>query len=284
MFGRLLGISWTQEETSVGRTEQTLISDQDNAIIYEDVAPELEKSVHSYFHKFGVIVCDWLNDCGYVYCPGEAMAKNPKWCQPISKWKEYFHTWITNSDQQDLIDLSIFFDFRCIYGESELTNQLQKYLFETVDGQAGFFQHLTKNSLVHKPPVGLLGNILLESKGEHQETFDIKTAIMPISDFSRIYALKNRVGNPNSLDRLEGLLKKGIINRNTYEELKQAYNYLMQLRFKHQAEQIMENVSADNYINPNSLTQIEQKTLKNIFSQILSIQKKMSYDFTGEAV
>ncbi|MCK5457192.1 MAG: hypothetical protein KAI45_08705, partial [Melioribacteraceae bacterium] len=63
-----------------------------------------------------------------------------------------------------------------------------------------------------------------------------------------------------------------------------AYNYLMQLRFKHQSEQIMENVSADNYINPNSLTQIDQKTLKNIFTQILSIQKKLSYDFTGEAI
>ena len=269
---------------SVGRKEQTLISDQDNAIIYEDVPVELEKSVHTYFHDFAIKVCDWLNECGYVYCPGEAMAKNPKWCQSISKWKEYFHTWITNSDQQDLIDLSIFFDFRSIYGDSELTVQLQKHIVKTADGQAGFFQHLAKNSLLHKPPVGLLGKIVVESKGEHHEKFDIKSAIMPISDFARIYALKNKVSNPNSLARLDGLLKKGIINKNTYEELKQAYNYLMQLRFKHQSDQIMENVSADNYINPNNLTQIDQKTLKNIFTQILSIQKKLSYDFTGEAI
>ncbi|MEN8193854.1 MAG: DUF294 nucleotidyltransferase-like domain-containing protein, partial [Bacteroidota bacterium] len=269
---------------SAGRKEQTLFSDQDTAIIYEDVTAESERSVHTYFHNFGTKISDWLNECGYVYCPGEAMAKNPKWCQSISKWKEYFHTWITNSDQQDLIDLSIFFDFRCIYGDSELTDQLQKYLFKTAEGQAGFFQHLTRNSLLHKPPVGLLGKIVLESKGKHPETFDIKSAIMPISDFSRIYALKHKVSNPNSLARLDGLLKKGIINKTTYEELKQAYNYLMQFRFKHQSEQIMENVPADNYINPNSLTQIEQKTLKNIFTQILSIQKKLSYDFTGEAI
>ncbi len=269
---------------SVGRKEQTLTSDQDNGIIYEDVPIELEKYVHSYFHNLAIMVCDWLNDCGYVYCPGEAMAKNPKWCQPISKWKEYFHTWITNSDQQDLIDLSIFFDFRSIYGNSELTNQLQKHVLKTADGQAGFFQHLAQNSLVHKPPVGLLGNIVVESKGKHQKEFDIKSAIMPISDFARIYALKNKVGNSNSLARLEGLMKKGVINKTTYEELKQAYNYLMQLRFKHQSEQIMHNSLADNYVNPNNLTQIDQKTLKNIFSQILSIQKKLSYDFTGEAI
>ncbi len=269
---------------SVGREEQTLTSDQDNAIIYKEVPVEIEKSTHTYFHNLGVKVCDWLDDCGYVYCKGEAMAKNPKWCQSLSKWKEYFHTWITNSDQQDLIDLSIFFDFRCIYGDSELTDQLQKHLFKTADGQSGFFQHLTKNSLLHKPPVGLLGKIVVESKGKHQATFDIKSAIMPISDFCRIYALKNKVSSPNSLERLDGILEKGIINKTTYEELKQSYNYLMQLRFKHQSEQIMENIFADNYINPNGLTQVEQKTLKNIFTHILSIQKKLNYDFSGEAI
>ncbi|MBI9071183.1 MAG: cache domain-containing protein [Melioribacteraceae bacterium] len=267
---------------SVGREEQTLISDQDNAIIYEEVPPESEKLVHEYFHQLGTKVCDWLNDCGYVYCKGEAMAKNPKWCQSITQWEKYFYTWITNSDQQDLIDLSIFFDFRSIYGDENLTENLRKYLFKKVEGQAGFFQHLTKNSLLHKPPVGLLGNIVVESKGEHSETFDIKAATMPISDFCRIYALKNSISNTNSLERLDGLLEKGIINKTSYEELKQAYNYLMQLRFKHQSELEMENLEANNYINPSKLTQIEQKTIKNIFSQIISIQKKLSYDFSGE--
>lgn len=269
---------------SVGREEQTLISDQDNAIIYEDVEEELEESVHKYFHDLGTKICDWLNDCGYVYCPGEAMAKNPKWCQSISKWEKYFHTWITNSDQQDLIDLSIFFDFRCIYGATELTDQLREHLFKTAEGQSGFFQHLAKNSILHKPPVGLLGNIVVESKGEHHETFDIKSAITPISDFARIYALKNKVNNSNSIERLDSLSKKGVINSTTYEELKQAYNYIMQQRIKHQVEQIMESGTADNYINPSSLTHIEQKTLKNIFTQLLSIQKKLNYEFTGEAL
>lgn len=269
---------------SIGREEQALTSDQDNAIIYDDVPAEQSNRVHAYFKKLGTMVCDWLNECGYPYCEGEAMAKNPKWCQSVSKWKEYFHGWITKSEQQDLIDVSIFFDFRCIYGESELTNQLRKHVFKTAEGQAGFFQHLTKNCLLHKPPVGLTGKIVLKSKGEHQETFDIKSATMPVSDFCRIYALKNKVSNTNSIERLDGLLEKGIINRTTNEELKLAFNHLTYLRLKHQTVQIVTNIPADNYINPHELTQIEQNTLKNIFTQILSIQKKLSYDFTGEAL
>jgi len=269
---------------SIGREEQTLISDQDNAIIYEDVSDEISNSTHEYFTALGTKVCDWLNECGYIYCDGEAMAKNPKWSQPISRWEKYFYTWITNSDQQDLIDLSIFFDFRPIFGKNEIANRLQKHVSKVVEGQAGFFQHLAKNCLLHKPPVGFMGKIVVESKGEHSEKFDIKMATMPIIDFSRIYALKNNIGSTNTLERLSDLLNKGVIYSTNYAELKQAYNYLMQLRFRHQSNQLMENNPADNYINPEELTQIEQKTLKNIFSQILSVQKRLSYDFSGEAI
>ena len=109
-------------------------------------------------------------------------------------------------------------------------------------------------------------------------------ATMPIIDFSRIYALKNNIGSTNTLERLSDLLNRGVIYSTNYAELKQAYNYLMQLRFRHQSNQLMENNPADNYINPEELTQIEQKTLKNIFSQILSVQKRLSYDFSGEAI
>jgi CBS domain-containing protein len=269
---------------SAGRAEQTLISDQDNGIIIEDV-PESEKEQGiKYFQQLGTKVCDWLNDCGYVYCKGNAMAKNPKWTQLLQKWKDYFHGWIVNSNPQDLLELSIFFDFRCVYGEIELVGKLRDYLFKAAKGQAGFFQHLAKNSLYHKPPVGLLGKIVVESKGEHPKTFDIKTATMPVTDFARIYAIQNKIRNTNSLDRLHDLRDKGVIENHTYEELVQVYSYLMNLRFKHHASQITNNKEADNFIDPNEFTRLEQQTLKNAFSQISSIQKKLNYDFSGEAL
>jgi CBS domain-containing protein len=88
----------------------------------------------------------------------------------------------------------------------------------------------------------------------------------------------------NTLQRLEALLDKGIINRATLAELQQAYNTLMQLRFRHQLEQLMQQQPADNHINPAELTQIEEKNLRAVFAQVASIQKKMGYDFSGEAI
>ncbi len=269
---------------SGGRKELTLISDQDNAIIYEDVPEEKKRQTEKYFNELAEKVCVWLNDCGYVFCKGDAMAKNPKWSQPISQWKNYFHTWITTSDQQDLIDVSIFFDFRSVYGDKELASELRDYIFEASSGQAGFYQHLVKNCLLHKPPIGLLGNIVVESKGEHSETFDIKAATMPIIDFARIYSLKHKVKSTNTIERLNKLLDKGFINKTAFDELIHAYNFLMQLRFKHHAAKIESGDEIDNFINPKEFSQIEQTTLKNAFTQILSIQKKLNYDFSGEAL
>ena len=78
-------------------------------------------------------------ESGYEYCKGNSMASNPKWVQPVSKWKEYFTHWIYNSTPQDLLEISIFFDFRSVYGEQILTEELRDFLFETAQGQAGFF-------------------------------------------------------------------------------------------------------------------------------------------------
>lgn len=269
---------------SGGRRELNLISDQDNALVYADVPSGQAEQVQEYFLKLSQMVCGWLADCGYILCKGEAMAMNPRWCQPLSQWQDYFHTWITQSSPQDLIDLSIFFDFRCVYGNQELTDQLRQYLFKTAAGQAGFMQHLTRNSLQHKPPVGLLGRIVVESGGEHPETFDIKNATLFLIDYARIYAIREKIAETNTLERLSAILSKGVINKTTYDELVQAYNFLMQLRFKHHSTKITNNETADNFINPNSLTQIERNTLRHTFSQITSIQKKLSYDFSGEAI
>ncbi|MBN2572552.1 MAG: cache domain-containing protein [Ignavibacteriales bacterium] len=269
---------------SAGRNELMLTSDQDNALIYENVKPEIEPEVKKYFDKLSMKICDGLNECGYDYCNGEAMAKNPRWTQSLSTWKNNFHTWIVNSNPQDLIDLSIFFDFRCVVGKCELADELRNYIFIISEGQAGFYQHLAKNCLQHKPPVGFLGKIVLESKGEHPETFDIKNATVPIVDFSRLHSLKNKIANTNTFERLEELNRIGILNKSSYEELLDAYRTLTKFRFRHHSAAISSGLEPNNFINPSQLTELEITTLKSIFSYLVALQKKLSYDFSGDAL
>ena len=212
------------------------------------------------------------------------MAKNPQWCQPLSQWKTYFSDWIHAAEAEDLLQASIFFDFRCGFGEDSLIDELRQHLFGSLDGWSGFFRHMTENALNFKPPIGFFRNFVVESKGLHRNAFDIKSAMTPIVDFARVYALKNRIDETNTLERLDQLRIKKIISHQEYDELEKAYSFLMQLRFVRQITAVMDdNKKPDNYINPKKLTHIEQTMLKEIFKRVEKFQSKMNFEFIGIA-
>jgi len=269
---------------SEGRNEQTLKTDQDNAIIFEDVPEGEEEKAMAYFLAFGEMVCGLLDEAGYAFCTGNIMAKNPKWCQPLARWKSYFSEWIHAAGADDLLQATIFFDFRGGYGEMALIDSLREYLFETLDGWSGFFTPFSENALRLRPPIGFFKNFLVATKGKHKDTFDIKSAMTPIVDFARIYALKNGIAETNTLERLEQLRIKQVLKKKPYEELEKAYSFLLQTRFVRQVTAIMdESGKPDNYINPKKLTRIEQKMLKEIFTRVEKFQTRLEIDFIGRA-
>jgi CBS domain-containing protein len=268
---------------SEGRREQTLKTDQDNAIVYEDPSPGAAGLVHDYFIRVGDRVCTWLDRCGYRFCNANVMARNPKLCQPISVWKRYFAEWIHAAGPEELLYSSIFFDFRGAHGHLELIRRLRAHLLESLVGWPGFFRNLTENALLYKPPLGFFRNFVVESKGEHRNKFDIKHAMMPIVDYARIYALKRGLEETNTLERLDQLRVQEVILGKDYSEIEQGYSFLMQLRFARQVHAILgEGAPPDNYINPKELSGIEQRLLKEIFIRIGNLQTRLSFEFTGQ--
>jgi CBS domain-containing protein len=267
-----------------GRREQTFKTDQDNAIVFEDVPQEKHEEVKAYFLRFGELVCTWLDQAGYAFCEGDVMAKNPRWCQSLASWKKDFHGWIHAAEPEDLLQSSIFFDFRGAHGDMSLVDELRNFLFTSLEGWAGFFRHLTENALHFRPPIGFFRNFVVESRGKHRNAFDIKGALVPIVDFARIYALKHRIDETNTLDRLQQLSGKGVLSWDEYNELEQSYCFMMQLRFVRQITAVLdENEKPDNYINPKKLSRIEQTMLREIFKRIEKYQSKLEIDFTGVA-
>jgi CBS domain-containing protein len=269
---------------SEGRREQTLKTDQDNAILFEDVPGEFIDGVRGYFLRFGEKVCTWLDQVGYAFCKGDVMAKNPQWCQPLSAWKEYFSTWIATVEPEGLLQSSIFFDFRGGYGDRDLALQLRRHLFASFAERPNFFRYLAENSLYQKPPLGFFGNFIVESKGEHRDAFDIKSSMTTIVNFARTYALKHEIEETNTQERLNRLYLRRVLSWKDYNEIEQSYGYLMQLRFVRQVTAVMkENAMPDNYINPKTLSRIEQTMLREIFKSIERFQAKLSFDFIGVA-
>lgn len=268
---------------SEGRNEQTLKTDQDNAIIYEDLSRnEDTERANRYFLALADDICGWLNMAGYDYCDGNNMAQNPDWCQPLSVWEKYFDRWLDATSPEDLLYSSIFFDFRWAWGSKGLAADLNEFLFGSLGKWSGFFfKFMVENAFNFRPPLGFFRNIVVQSKGEHKDTFDIKRAMMPIIDFARIYSLRHGIRETNTLARLEKIYEKRVLTKSEYEDIVQSYQYLMNLRFLRQITAISEGGRADNFINPKNLTRIDQTMLKEIFKRIEGIQQKMSIEFTG---
>ena len=266
---------------SVGRSEQTLVTDQDNAIIYEDVEEDKKEETQAYFMALGEIVCKNLDQVGYHYCAGEIMAMNPKWCQPFSSWKNYFHHWITEATPQDLLEINIFFDFRNLYGERRFTETLRQFIDNRLQKNRFFFICFAQNVLLYKPPIGFFGKIVVDSSDEKPESFNIKNAMKLLLNFARIYSLQYGIAETNTLLRMEKLYEIGAIKKNIYKETVEVYNYLMQLRLKHQIIMMDSNLPPDNFINPKSLTDIELAMLKRALSHLSQVQTKIRFHFKG---
>jgi signal-transduction protein with cAMP-binding, CBS, and nucleotidyltransferase domain len=266
---------------SEGRQEQTLKTDQDNAIIFEDQNDQNTEQNQKYFLELAQKVNEWLDAIGYEYCVGEIMASNKRWCQPLAQWKTYFSTWIDNSDPESVLDTTIFFDFRIVYGDDKLVHQLREHVHEVVENKAVFFHHMMQSIQKFKPPVNLLGNIVTSSRENNAETLDIKKIMVPITGFARIYAVKNKLAETNTTRRLEKLQEHDIIKPKTINEALQAYDFLMVLRFKTQSNKMLQHNTIDNYIDINKLTEIELSTLKKTFSEISGLLTQLNFDFKG---
>ncbi len=186
------------------------------------------------------------------------------------------------SEEQEVIDLSIFFDFRTVYGETELTNELRQYIHKALLDKPSFLHHLAQNALAFKPPFRLPGNIYLSGGvTEHAGEINLKDAMMPMVSFARLYALRHHVNQTHTLKRIEALTERNVILSSSRDEITAAYDFLMQLRLQNQIAAIQSGRSPQNIIQPGKLGYIQQELLKQAFTQIAAVQKKVGYDFPG---
>jgi len=252
---------------SDGREEQTLRTDQDNAIVYGDgITDEGRK----YFLELAGRINRWLHDIGYEFCKGKIMAQNPDWCQPLNSWKEYFREWVANSDPESILDTSIFFDLRHVYGDRSMVDELRKDMFRHTESNNVFFSNLALS--VHRTKT--------VAYSEKQDGIDLKRAMIPVVGFARLYSLKNNINETNTVYRLRQLMNAGNIQKDFIHQAIKAYEFLMFLRYRHQTSSILQNKNPDNIIRTDSLTNIEKAALKTALSDVseLSAQLKLDYD------
>ncbi len=255
---------------SQGRREQTGVSDQDNCLIIDDAMTPADDA---YFEALAKYVSDGLDDVGFVYCPGDMMATNPRWRQPHRVWRGYFRDWIAEPDEEAQMLASVMFDLRPIAGKVELFRDLQAETLKRAKANSIFVRHMIGNSLKHTPPLGFWGGLSLIRSGEHKNRLDLKLAgVVPIVDLGRVYALKAGITALNTRDRIKAAGEAGVISAVGARDLLDAYDLIAETRLRHQAAQIAEGLPPDNFLDPGRFSDLERNHLRDAFMVVKTMQ------------
>ncbi len=258
---------------SQARLEQSAHSDQDNALIISDAMQEQDAD---YFEALCHAVSDGLNACGYIYCPGDAMATNAEWRLPLTQWQKKFSQWIARPEPRSLMYASIFFDLRPVTGDSSLFDALQQHMLKQIHDNDIFIAYLAAHSVKHRPPLGIFRNLVLIREGEHKDQLDLKhRGSAPIIDIARLLALVSGTTETHTLNRLAAARDAGKLSSAMCDDLSDAFNFIGDLRMEHQAQQIRQGLPPDNYLSPVNLSGLERQHLKNAFHVIKTMQETL---------
>ncbi len=231
---------------SEGRMEQTLVTDQDNALIMEGPKEA--------FLEFADRVNRDLDACGFPLCKGEIMARNPRWCLTLQEWRAVFDDWIRNNDPQALLHANIFFDFRALAGEARLAGVLRESVLAQTKANRAFCRALAQAALDTRPPLGLFAEL-------SNEEIDLKAlGARPFVDAARVLALA--AGSPETATsaRLRAAREK---------DAPEAFQFIQSLRLRLER----------NHVRRDELSEIERRVLKASFRRAALLQARLRLDF-----
>ncbi|MGL5397545.1 MAG: DUF294 nucleotidyltransferase-like domain-containing protein, partial [Shewanella sp.] len=262
---------------SQGRQDQAACSDQDNGLL---VAEEMDDFAKGYFDALTHAVCAGLDQCGYMFCPGNIMAQNPKWRMSLNQWQKVFEKWVITPEPKALMHASIFFDMRSVYGPQSLFDALQdKVLAQTKDNDI-FLAGMAGNSLIESPPLGFFRKFVLERDGSEVKGIDLKhKGNALINDIARVYALSAGIKEVNTAKRIRALMDANILNRKDALNLADAHEFIAHMRLSNQGYQHTQGLKISNYLMPDHLSSLVRHQLRDAFKVVHDAQSGMKMKF-----
>ena len=267
---------------SEGREEQTIATDQDNALIIGEGAAPVAALL-----AFADEVNRGLDRCGYPLCKGGIMASNPRWCLTLEQWRAQFDGWIDRGDPASLLNASIFFDFRALAGDGALAYALREHVTARAKDVPRFLKQMSDNALCSGPPVSWTGGLLDTLFSREEALIDLKlSGTAPFVDGARLLALARGVRSTGTAERFDQLMQAGALPAREARDWTAAFQFLQSLRLRAQHRLAAAADSADAEANPNridtrELSTIDRRILKESFRQARELQQRLAADYPG---
>lgn len=275
----LYGLDWAWLAFgSEGRDEQTFSTDQDNGIIFvcPDFADRDELKLR--FLEFARGVNDDLAQCGFPLCKGNIMASNPQWCLTQEEWQECFAQWVRKPEPEALLNATIFFDFRPLYGNEALAKALRKWLLDLTANATLFLRFMAENAVKAAPPLGMIRDFVFDNHPDFPHTLDLKAfGARPFVDVARILALANGIPHSSTTERLRAVAALGKLGGDDVNAVIEGFFFIQQLRLKNQQAGVAPG--AENRVDPDMLNELDRQVLKEAFRQAKKIQSRLQLEY-----
>ncbi len=260
---------------SQARHEQTVVTDQDNALLLGD---GFDEKVHGeWFAALARFVSEALEACGTPLCRGEVMARNPVWRRTRSGWRALFDEWIEKPEPKALMHASLFLDMRALSGDAAAVAAIRSQALQRMRAKDVFVALMARNAIRAAPPLGFFRGLVVERGGEHADTLDLKRGgLLPIVELARMYALTAGSDALGTVERLRAGAEGGAISRSGADDLEHAFGFIAAIRARHQADQLKRGLPPDNHVPPARLSPLERTQLEAAFAVIRSHQDALA--------
>jgi len=259
---------------SEGRLEQTLTSDQDNGIIFRVPRGSSADELRRRLLPFAQDVNRALDACGYPLCVGKIMAGNPRWCLSLAEWAQQFSRWIRDPEPQALVNATIFFDFRALFGAEDLAEMLRKHLFELTQDNGRFFRMLAQQALETEPPLGMVRDFVLSDNGPYAGTIDLKKRGARIFvDTARVIGLSTGVAHTSTAARVRIGGARINVPQAECDAVVEAFYFIQLLRLRGGSGE------SANHLDPATLNEVDRRILKECFRQVRRMQTRVRLDY-----
>lgn len=260
---------------SQGRREQIVRTDQDNALVFSQ-GPHRD-----YFKDLAERTVAKLEAAGFERCPGNMMASNSDWCGDAEHWRSVFRKWIEVPEPSALMHSNIFFDFRSVFGEHKLENDLRDFIFSLVQAEGRFLPMLAKSALHNPAPLSFFKGFVLERSGSHRDEFDVKArAMMPLADAARVLSLELGVREVGTAERFRAIAKREDGLADPCESAAAAYETLMQVRTR----QGFRGGAGGRFLDIQELSSFDRQRLRQSFSALDRMQRLLTVRYQTDAI
>ncbi len=250
-----------------GRRELTLDMRLELGIVFDDMGDaESGSPVETYFKRLAKELNEALSSCYHRFTQDGGLLEGR--IRSFSTWKDFFKAW-RNIEKQSGI-MPDFFEIRPLRGDGHRVLLLRDYLLEQAAHDKDLMDFLAAETVENRPPLGFFKKFVVEKTGEHKNELNIyQKGLKPLVDSVRIFALEKGCRDLSTMKRLRKLQQRFSIEK--ADDISQAFDYLLAVLIHNQLRQIEEGLGPDNFINPDTLSTLEKKTLKESFLLIAEL-------------